>query len=129
MSHIRSRKHHPARIAALVAATFSIAASAPNANAADEAIELEEVSVKSKKVVQKDGYQATKTRVGKTLQDPHDIPQAVTTVTQSLMHDQQVSSLREALRNVSGLTFNAAEGGRGGDNFNLRGFIPLAIFI
>jgi catecholate siderophore receptor len=38
------------------------------------------------------------------------------------MHDQQVSSLREALRNVSGLTFNAAEGGRGGDNFNLRGF-------
>ena len=122
MSHIRSRKHHPARIAALVAATFSIAASVPNANAADEAIELEEVSVKSNKVVQKDGYQATKTRVGKTLQDPQDIPQAITTVTQSLMHDQQVSSLREALRNVSGLTFNAAEGGRGGDNFNLRGF-------
>ena len=122
MSHIRSRKHHPARIAALVAATFSIAASAPNANAADEAIELEEVSVKSKKVVQKDGYQATKTRVGKTLQDPHDIPQAVTTVTNQLMHDQQVGSLREALRNVSGLTFNAAEGGRAGDNFMLRGF-------
>ena len=122
MSHTRSRKHHPARIAALVAATFSIAASVPNANAADEAIELEEVSVKSKKVVQKDGYQATKTRVGKTLQDPHDIPQAITTVTNQLMHDQQVSSLREALRNVAGLTFNAAEGGRGGDNFNLRGF-------
>ena len=53
MSHTRSRKHHPARIVALVAATFSIAASVPNANAADEAIELEEVSVKSKKVVQK----------------------------------------------------------------------------
>ncbi len=69
-----------------------------------------------------DGYQATKTRVGKVLQDPHDIPQAITTVTHSLMQDQQVSSLREALRNVSGLTFNAAEGGRGGDNFNLRGF-------
>ena len=27
MSHTRSSKHHPARIAALVAATFSIAAS------------------------------------------------------------------------------------------------------
>jgi catecholate siderophore receptor len=84
--------------------------------------ELEEVNVKSKKEAPKDGYQATKTRVGKTLQDPHDIPQAVTTVTNQLMHDQQVGSLREALRNVSGLTFNAAEGGRSGDNFMLRGF-------
>ncbi|HEX2530072.1 MAG TPA: TonB-dependent receptor, partial [Burkholderiaceae bacterium] len=35
---------------------------------------------------------------------------------------QQVDSLREALRNVSGLSFNAAEGGRSGDNMNLRGF-------
>ena len=87
-----------------------------------EAEQLEEVTVKSKKEAPKDGYQATKTRVGKTLQDPHDIPQAVTTVTNQLMHDQQIGSLREALRNVSGLNFNAAEGGRSGDNFMLRGF-------
>ena len=84
--------------------------------------ELSEVAVNAKVEATVDGYQATKTRVGKVLQDPHDIPQAITTVTHSLMQDQQVSSLREALRNVSGLTFNAAEGGRGGDNFNLRGF-------
>jgi hypothetical protein len=38
------------------------------------------------------------------------------------MEEQQVGSLKEALRNVSGLTFNAAEGGRSGDNMNLRGF-------
>lgn len=69
-----------------------------------------------------DGYLATKTRVGKILQDPHNIPQAVTTITNTLMEEQQVGSLREALRNVSGLTFNAAEGGRSGDNMNLRGF-------
>ena len=68
------------------------------------------------------GYQGTQTRVGKTLQDPQDIPQAITTVTRELMEDQQVGSLREALRNVSGLTFNAAEGGRAGDNMMLRGF-------
>lgn len=84
--------------------------------------ELEEVKVKAKVESDNAGYQATKTRVGKVLQDPQDIPQAITTVTNDLMHDQQVSSLRDALRNVSGLTFNAAEGGRGGDNFNLRGF-------
>ncbi len=84
--------------------------------------QLQEVAVKATKEVQSDGYQATKTRVGKVLQDPHDVPQAITTVTRELMHDQQVGSLREALRNVSGLTFNSAEGGRAGDNFMLRGF-------
>lgn len=83
---------------------------------------LPEVSVKAGSEVEKKSYQATKTRVGKTVQDPQDIPQAITTVTHDLMHDQQVGTLREALRNVSGLTFNAAEGGRSGDNFNLRGF-------
>ncbi len=71
---------------------------------------------------QQDGTRATATRVGKTLQDPQDIPQAVTTVTKTMMDEQQVGSLREALRNVSGLSFNAAEGGRAGDNFNLRSF-------
>lgn len=96
--------------------------SSSNIDIADDQT-LPTVNVKSSKQnIPADGYQATKTRVGKVLQDPHDIPQAITTVTHSLMQDQQVSSLREALRNVSGLTFNAAEGGRGGDNFNLRGF-------
>jgi len=83
---------------------------------------LEEVKVQAGAVKEVGGYQATKTRVGKVLQDPQDVPQAITSVTHDLMHDQQISSLRDALRNVSGLTFNAAEGGRGGDNFNLRGF-------
>ena len=69
-----------------------------------------------------DGYLATRTRVGKIEQDPHKIPQVVTTVTSTLMEEQQVGSLREAMRNVSGITFNAAEGGRSGDNMNLRGF-------
>ncbi len=69
-----------------------------------------------------DGVRATTTRVGKSLQDPQDIPQAITTVTGALMEQQNVGSLKEALRNVSGLSFNAAEGGRSGDNMNLRGF-------
>jgi len=114
------------RIAALVALAFvpahvwaEEAAVAPQAQQEVEA--LPEVSVKSSTVVE-DGYRATGTTVGKILQDPHDVPQAVTTITHELMHDQQVGSLREALRNVSGLTFNAGEGGRAGDNMMLRGF-------
>lgn len=88
-----------------------------------DAITLDTVNVNSSRQDDaEDGYQATKTRVGKMLQDPHNIPQAITTVTHSLMHDQQIGSLREALSNVAGLTFNAAEGGRSGDNMNLRGF-------
>ncbi len=107
-------------LAAESAETIEVKPSAKS-NASDQT--LPTVNVKSSKQnVPADGYQATKTRVGKMLQDPHDIPQAITTVTHSLMHDQQVGSLKEALRNVSGLTFNAAEGGRSGDNMNLRGF-------
>ena len=93
----------------------------PSAQAPAGEVTLPSVNVKSKQDVQ-DGVRATTTRVGKTLQDPHDIPQAITTITNSLMEQQQVGSLKEALRNVSGVTFNAAEGGRSGDNMNLRGF-------
>ena len=84
-------------------------------------VTLPSVEVKSKQDAP-DGLRGTITRVGKTPQDPHDIPQAITTITNTLMEQQQVGSLREALRNVSGLTFNAAEGGRSGDNMNLRSF-------
>lgn len=71
---------------------------------------------------QTDGYRATRTRIGKVLQDPHDIPQAITTVTQKLIEEQGVNSLKQAMSNVSGVAFNAAEGGRSGDNMTLRGF-------
>ncbi len=97
----------------------SCAQTAPAPKAGDK--ELPTVKIESDRD-KPDGLRGTTTRVGKTLQDPHDIPQAITTITNSLMEQQQVGSLREALRNVSGLTFNAAEGGRSGDNMNLRGF-------
>lgn len=108
---------------AVVLAMQSMTATAEDqVGKAAEQQELEEVNVKASAVQAAAGYQATKTRVGKVLQDPHDIPQAVTTVTDSLIKDQQISSLKEALSNVAGLTFNAAEGGRAGDNMMLRGF-------
>ena len=93
---------------------------AADASAADEQT-LPAVTVKAN-AEQQDGVRATKTRVGKVVQDPHDVPQAITTITRSLMEEQEANSLREALRNVSGLSFNAAEGGRSGDNMMLRGF-------
>lgn len=52
-----------------------------------------------------------------------DIPQSITVVPQSVLESQGVTSLRDAVRNISGLTVNAGEGGATpGDNFNIRGF-------
>jgi catecholate siderophore receptor len=107
--------------AARLLAGLLIAAPCSPALAQEAAKQLPTVSVQAD-ADKPDGYRATATRVGKVLQDPHDIPQAVTTLTGALLEEQQVGSLKEALRNVSGLSFNAAEGGRAGDNMNLRGF-------
>lgn len=92
--------------AAVATALFGIAGSAW----AEDDKTLKAVTVTATQE-QQDGHRATKTRVGKVVQDPHDVPQAITTVTRALIEEQEANSLREALRNVSGLTFNAAEGG------------------
>ncbi len=105
----------------LGAAVF-LGLSSPIALAQDAEKTLAPVTVKADAEQAPTGYLSTKTRVGKIAQDPHDVPQAITSVTRSLMDEQDAGSLREALRNVAGLSFNAAEGGRSGDNMNLRGF-------
>ncbi|WP_051240845.1 TonB-dependent receptor [Tepidiphilus margaritifer] len=109
-----------AMLIGLGAAQPALAQSAES-GAADAQV-LPTVTVTDEAPAETEGYLKRTTRVGKTLQDPHEIPQAITILTQDLLEDQQVGSLREALRNVSGLTFNAAEGGRSGDNMMLRGF-------
>ena len=52
-----------------------------------------------------------------------DIPQSMTIVTQDLMREQAAFNLRDSLRNVTGISLQAGEGGGGqGDNLSLRGF-------
>ena len=52
-----------------------------------------------------------------------DYPMSVTIVPQELMREQADFTLREALRNVTGIGFVAGEGGGAqGDNLTLRGF-------
>ncbi|WP_257457612.1 TonB-dependent receptor [Archangium lipolyticum] len=51
-----------------------------------------------------------------------DTPQTVTVVPEKLIEEQNATTVRDALRNVSGITISAGEGGRQGDNFILRGF-------
>ena len=114
--------HALAQNAPGIKAVQTAPATNPAQTAAETTLPTVEVEDTADPMAVNNGYQATETRVGKVKQDPQNIPQAITTVTRQLMEEQQVGNLREALRNVSGLTFNAAEGGRAGDNMMLRGF-------
>ena len=67
-------------------------------------------------------YQSGVTSVGKMPLAAKDIPQSLTIVNEKLLHDQGKDNLKSALENVVGITFEAAEGGRVGDNIRLRGF-------
>lgn len=52
-----------------------------------------------------------------------DVPQTITVVPGQVLEEQNALGLKEALSNVSGITFNAGEGGGGsGDSINVRGF-------
>jgi catecholate siderophore receptor len=58
------------------------------------------------------------------LPDPvKDTPQSITVVPQEVIREQAVFNLRDVLRNVSGISLAAGEGGGAqGDNLTLRGF-------
>src|SRR5579862_7918235 len=51
-----------------------------------------------------------------------DTPQTISTVPEAVMHEQGVTTLRDALRNVAGISLAAGEGGSQGDNLTIRGF-------
>lgn len=51
-----------------------------------------------------------------------DTPQSISVITRQEMTEQGIATLRDALRNVAGLSLAAGEGGSQGDNLTLRGF-------
>lgn len=70
----------------------------------------------------RDDFASTGTALTKLPADLHDVAQSVTVVNKAQMQSQGVSSLADALRNVSGITLGGAEGGQIGNNINLNGF-------
>ncbi|HEY2345405.1 MAG TPA: TonB-dependent siderophore receptor [Xanthomonadaceae bacterium] len=57
-------------------------------------------------------------------------PQAIDTIGKKEMAEQGVVRLKDALRNVPGITLNAGEGGSHGDSLNLRGLsIPDSFYL
>ena len=52
-----------------------------------------------------------------------DIPQTITVISRAVMEEQGATTLRDVLRNVAGITFQAGEGGvPAGDQLSIRGF-------
>src|SRR5471030_1707889 len=51
-----------------------------------------------------------------------DTPQSVDVVSSDVMADQGATTLRDAVRNVAGISIAAGEGGAQGDNLTIRGF-------
>ncbi|MEO8663744.1 MAG: TonB-dependent receptor, partial [Bryobacteraceae bacterium] len=65
---------------------------------------------------------ALSTSITKYTEPIRDTPQTVNVVGQQVMAEQNSTTLRDALRNVAGISIAAGEGGAQGDNLTIRGF-------
>jgi catecholate siderophore receptor len=109
---------------AAAAGAFAQAAPAPAADAAsaparDTVLPTIRVNAESEPSGQ-DTLRPTTTRIGKGRQELRDVPQSITVVTEKLIEDRRLDTLKETLRNTSGVAFQAAEGGE--EDIRLRGF-------
>ena len=68
----------------------------------------------------KDSVRATSTTIGKGNQALRDIPQSITIVTEKLIDDRNLDTVKDVLKSTAGVTFQAAEGGE--EDIRLRGF-------
>ena len=78
------------------------------------------ISVKAKVETDANSVRASTSTIGKGNQDLRDIPQSVSVVTEKLIEDRRIDTLKEALHQTAGITFQAAEGGE--EDIRLRGF-------
>jgi catecholate siderophore receptor len=93
----------------------------PPAAAPETATVLPTVKLKASAQTQgKDSLQATTTQIGKGQQELRDIPQSITVLTERLIDDRNLDTLKQALHNAAGITFQAAEGGE--EDIRVRGF-------
>ena len=85
---------------------------------------LPEVEVTSTSAQKSEGFRTDSTSTATRTDTPlRDIPQYINSVPQSVIQSQGATSLRDALRNVPGITYAAPEGGTQNNQlFYLRGF-------
>jgi catecholate siderophore receptor len=103
-----------------LAAGFGLFNAAALAQTAAPETTLAPVTVKARPETDANSLRATTTSIVKGTQDLRDIPQSLTVVTEKLMEDRRVDTLKQALHQTAGVTFMAAEGGE--EDVRLRGF-------
>jgi catecholate siderophore receptor len=116
---MRLKKTRPALLAALMLQQVSTLAHAADQEPT-KSEHLSEIEVGAQAI--KDYAPAVSSTGAKTPTLLRDIPQTVNVVNRAVMESQGASTLKDALRNVPGITISAGEGGNIGDNINLRGF-------
>jgi catecholate siderophore receptor len=97
-----------------------VTASAPGNESAPQ--QMPKISVEADDV---SAFKVDESSLAKFVTPLLDTPQTVTIIPRALIEQRNATTLRESLRNTSGITFQAGEGGGGinGDqNFTLRGF-------
>ncbi|HET6598514.1 MAG TPA: TonB-dependent receptor plug domain-containing protein, partial [Burkholderiaceae bacterium] len=97
----------------------AVAQTPPVASTPAEAV-MAPISVKARTETDATSVRATTSGIGKGNQELRDIPQSVTVVTEKLIADRRIDTLKEALHQTAGITFQAAEGGE--EDIRLRGF-------
>jgi len=80
------------------------------------------VGVQAKDTVSVTAAEANAVAMGKFTESLIDTPQTIDVVPQFVMRDEAVSTLRDTLRNVPGISLAAGEAGAQGDNLTIRGF-------
>jgi hypothetical protein len=68
---------------------------------------LQPISVKAKAETDQNSVRATTSTIGRGNQELRDIPQSVTVVTEKLMEDRRVDTVKEALHYTAGISFMA----------------------
>jgi catecholate siderophore receptor len=106
----------------LLAGSFSALAQDSASSNTDSVKALKPVTIteKAEEAQGKDSVRATTTSIGKGKQELRDIPQSITVVTEKLVDDRNLDTLKDVLHNTAGVTFLAAEGGE--EDIRLRGF-------
>ena len=117
---IKASTRQPQRLLATAVGLAVASLATPLLAEEQGALQLDNVTVQGE---QDSGYKAESVSSPKYTAPLLDTPQTISVVPQQVIQEQQALSLRQVLSNVSGITFNAGEGGGGsGDSINIRGF-------
>ncbi|MDD1506850.1 TonB-dependent receptor [Pseudomonas sp. CNPSo 3701] len=118
-----TRRPQPCLLASaigLALASCSLASLAAETTARTGSLQLGDIQIQAQEAESSKVEQSASAKITAPLLDT---PQTITVVPKKVIEEQQALSLRQVLSNVSGITFNAGEGGGGsGDSINIRGF-------